>query len=1010
MMQTYPLLATVLLFPSLLSAAEFAGAEAVLKRVQEAVAAGAPKKEPGPVAKLAEQIKAFQKESAGLSDAQAAERWLALLDGFLLIPPRLLYQSDGSERVDINMLLTALPPSSSWDALAAAIAKRPQDKAPLRQGALLILAASLKDDAAAVQKTLADFKALIETDKKLESHHKEYMQQALERVVVEIQKRTADGASRLAAFGKLLEEQEKNKEKGYNSLLIPDLLEDGDEAVAIPLIKRALAVDTEIDVAGKRTRKLVARLALENIDTLKKPLWGLVESEAELPLYEALKKKFPNDSHRDRRNAETLHLLHLIATGKTEAATQKILETDKSRISLSISAIDMMEKQGFGEQMQAFLAQILEKKPELPAWDVFITLSARQGETKQAREMLQKAVAKPGLKPGDKAKIESHLIKALLADDQVEAGLKRLQEQVQQHAAPKPAAKGSGDEKDAMAKAGVELSEEQARLLEAMSQQEESPEEKLMTQAAQLVELGRLLKRDDLVTQGTTALLAAYGRLPEEDYSRHYRLQNILPLLHATGHDVEAESLLTQELTRAVRPGDSRRSMGPSSQSRSYLNALCWLYDKAGRSADVVYLLENSPYWGAGDLSLLVDESFKEPLLIIAARALAKVGRKDDARRVALRALPNHVSDDAVYALLLELGVDDLEKRLDALQAAHRFEERPLIWKAKFQLDQGRVEEAEKSIRAAIAIDPSDGEQGKGDRMRAYAVLADILDKKGDADQAKIMRGAVQAIRISENADDWWNAGLLKRAVAMYEEALTHFSDAYCIQSRLALRYSELGDFDKAEQHYLRAFQLMPDSFGRVESHCFGCEGAFRGKRAQSVAERVFTQLAEKSPEKPQVFYLLGYLRDEQREYDKAAEFYRKAVKLDPDYFNAWKKLGGVAENVRMPRAEREQIALALFRLDSDSVGQLVQVAGLRQYWDALLAASAAALPTESGPLLPLPASAAALAKDPQAQRQLDYQTSQLEQKDQAFRAQITQHPFIQASFTLLQMTGIQGW
>ena len=52
------------------------------------------------------------------------------------------------------------------------------------------------------------------------------------------------------------------------------------------------------------------------------------------------------------------------------------------------------------------------------------------------------------------------------------------------------------------------------------------------------------------------------------------------------------------------------------------------------------------------------------------------------------------------------------------------------------------------------------------------------------------------------------------------------FADAYCIQSRLALRYSELGDYVKAEQHYQRAFELMPDSFGRIESHCFGCEGA----------------------------------------------------------------------------------------------------------------------------------------------------------------------------------------
>ena len=33
----------------------------------------------------------------------------------------------------------------------------------------------------------------------------------------------------------------------------------------------------------------------------------------------------------------------------------------------------------------------------------------------------------------------------------------------------------------------------------------------------------------------------------------------------------------------------------------------------------------------------------------------------------------------------------------------------------------------------------------------------------------------------------------------------------------------------------------MPDSFGRVESHCFGCESVFQGADAQALAERVFT-------------------------------------------------------------------------------------------------------------------------------------------------------------------------
>ncbi len=63
-------------------------------------------------------------------------------------------------------------------------------------------------------------------------------------------------------------------------------------------------------------------------------------------------------------------------------------------------------------------------------------------------------------------------------------------------------------------------------------------------------------------------------------------------------------------------------------------------------------------------------------------------------------------------------------------------------------------------------------------------------------------------------------------------------ADAYCIQSRLAVRLSEPGQHELAAKHYEKALALMPDSFGRVESHGFGCEGAFGVTEAQSAAER----------------------------------------------------------------------------------------------------------------------------------------------------------------------------
>src|SRR5439155_26789745 len=112
--------------------------------------------------------------------------------------------------------------------------------------------------------------------------------------------------------------------------------------------------------------------------------------------------------------------------------------------------------------------------------------------------------------------------------------------------------------------------------------------------------------------------------------------------------------------------------------------------------------------------------------------------------------------------------------------------------------------------------------------------------------------------------------------------------------------------------HYRRAYELMPDSFGRMETHCFGCEHVFSGKRAEAIADEVFRSLLAKTPEKPQVHYLMGYLREEQGRYAEALAEYREAVKRDPDYINAWRHIQSVSEQIAVPQADRDAASVAL--------------------------------------------------------------------------------------------------
>lgn len=428
------------------------------------------------------------------------------------------------------------------------------------------------------------------------------------------------------------------------------------------------------------------------------------------------------------------------------------------------------------------------------------------------------------------------------------------------------------------------------------------------------------------------------------------------------------------------------------------------VYDAAARPDDVLAMLDGWPKWKADDLSAVIRDQSGE-IGICAARALVVKGRNWEAVDILKEVIKADPTRDAAYALLLKLVPGECETYLRDLAGNLPFEERPLIWLAQRYSDVGRLYEGEAAIRKAIAIDPSDGEMGKGDRMRAYRVLGEIQRKQGKTDEAEFMAKIDKAIRLSEDADDWWGAGMNRRAMEMYGQALEFFADAYCIQSRLALRYESVGDSENALKHYQRAFELMPDSFGRIESHCFGCEGAFRSPTAQGVAERVFTALAAKPDAKAQVFYLLGYLRDSQGRGAESVEYFRKAVEKDPDYVNALDKLAGNAETGGLSREEADRVRLKLLELTGG--GEARSVHDLKHLWKALVEKhreSAWIRPTV--PLYPLAAThKEKLGQGPSAEDSEDPEEEDDSYYPGNYRHQISGHPVISALVEMIHST-----
>lgn len=929
-------------------------------------------------AKLAEAIRTMAAQDA-------AEAWLSLLDRLVGLSPSDLRLIRSQGDVPTQLLALALPPPQAWLSLREAIEKRPQPASlgDRRGYGLRFLASTLTGDYPAMVGLMEELeKKILEAEPATASG----LLQPLGAIQDVVESQADDPGVILAALERRLRRVEGGGESWnrYGGLAIPDLVALVGEERATPILKRALVSSaSRLVVEGAETLALARALVLACVDELKVPRWELAEGMEATALFEALDRKFratnapkPEDvadaiealrnqregDNRGRRLAESYYLMGLIARGRLDDATRfaETLVGGTGGAAMETTAVRALERAGYSNALDSFLYDLLKRNPKLPFWRVYLSVAAKTGNTDRMLDLARGVVSNQELGGALGRSIRGNLVLALLAADKVDEAVTELRALV----ADRGANPDAGSDADPFY-SGDQGEQVDPRLL--------------------LARLGILLERPAWVTEG----LEAMSRNPSEtgnDYLDQELFRSRIAVLIEVGRFADAEEALVAVLGKAVRQSVETSPGGYSDpdRARDLLAMLVELYHRVGRHEDVLILLETSPDWGAGDLVSMVGplgetarfsgaflasgvgaQIGRNPFAAAAASALLRAGRREEARRVIAHMLDRYPDDDRAFELVVEMDGNDALPRLDELFARDPFQERPLIWKASLLFQMGRLEEAEAAARQAVRIDPSDGEQGKGDRMRVYAVLADIRAARGDMAEANLLRGAVQAIRLSERADDFHGAGLLTRAVAMYQESLEKFTDAYCVQSRLAVQLSDLGQHELAARHYEKAFELMPESFGRVESHCFGCERTFGAVPAQNAAEKVFSRLVLEKPNNPRVHYLLGYLRDQQGRSREAIPHFRRALELDPDYLNAWVRLGEISRSYRLRSEERDQIVFEILRLDPlrrHAWSDMERVRDLRGMWNALEAAHRRALPWPKE-LLALPASRAAMEK-----------------------------------------------
>jgi tetratricopeptide (TPR) repeat protein len=848
-------------------------------------------------AALLAELRRFRAEAATLSSDVAAQRWFELYDRAVKIGDRgygdSTYDFAAGGDLGPDSLLASLPPPAAWPALRAEATRRAgadsRDRAVL---GMRFLGEVLTRDRAAAERTVSALEEIA-----IESANTMSARSLLARLY-------GNAAERVALFERSLHEATDD-----SRIEVPDLIALAGEERAAALLEKAVATPGALRFETRgATYVLAQRVARANLARLARPQWGLVDFDG-ADLYEDMNRRFKsvNVDQEGRRHATTYYFLRTVRDGRQADAERALQELGNTQdLAIPHDAAAALQKAGLNEPLFRFLHARLERRPELHAWPLYLEQAAHTGHSREALVLIEKLLVGAKRSPSQILALRIHHADALLAADDVAGAAREYATLL----APPPAK-------------GPALTE-------------------LVKAAIRASTVGRLVDRPELTDIANRFARAALD-LPRgaRDFELSFHERRFWAELRRQQRTDEVRAAIEKRLGLALAQ-QSKLEAGDFSldlslmDTHSLLIELASIHLEAGRGRESVKLLDESPLWRESDIAgiLRTEDSRNLPFGAIVAQALRANGQDAAALRVARATLAAAPGRDAAYEIVAAIDTDAI-RTFDALFALDEFEERPLIWKATRQLAANDVAAAESTIRQAIAIDPSDGEEGPNDRMRAYAVLADILERKGDEKQAAIYTGAVEAIRISERSDSLREAGLYERAFAGYRAALAQFSDAYCIQSRLAIQLGKQGRRAEALEHYRRAYELMPSSFGRVESHCFGCESVFQDADAQSIAERTFSDIIRKSPANAQAHYLLAYLREQQGRYPEALQSLRAAVSLDDRYLNAWKRLQALAGKTHVEPGETDIASLKLLQLDPlqrhgsqelDEIGELTQL------------------------------------------------------------------------------------
>jgi tetratricopeptide (TPR) repeat protein len=225
---------------------------------------------------------------------------------------------------------------------------------------------------------------------------------------------------------------------------------------------------------------------------------------------------------------------------------------------------------------------------------------------------------------------------------------------------------------------------------------------------------------------------------------------------------------------------------------------------------------------------------------------------------------------------------------------AHMYEEQVAMY--------GRSDLASKAIdeyRLAIEADPTSEYltaglaelYAKTGRIRDAVLEAqDILKRDPNNLEAHKLLGRIYLRSLGDSPGGSGSDSVLKLAIEQYQEIIKLEPDSMDDHLLLGRLYARNNDLQKAESEFKTALKLQPDSEEAVTALAFLYTSEGDATRAAEVLSNV-----PDSSRSAKLYSVLGYTYEQQKNYKKAIDAYRKAIALDRDNLDA---IRGLAQNL----------------------------------------------------------------------------------------------------------------